>query len=46
LNFQAKQARKCAIRHNWKPLSWDFEDYHTEGLDVSRKLASWFMSMQ
>lgn len=31
LNFQARQARKFAIRHNWKPLSWDFEDYHTEG---------------
>ena len=46
LNFQARQARNYAIRHNWRPLSWDFEDYHTEGLDVSQKLASWFMSMQ
>ena len=45
LNFQARQARKYAIRHNWKPLSWDFEDYFTEGLDVSQKIAIWFKSM-
>ena len=46
LNFQARQARKYAIRHNWKPLSWDFEDYLTEGLDMSQKIALWFESMQ
>ena len=46
LNFQARQARKYAIRHNWKASSWDFEDYFTEGLDVSQRLAIWFASMQ
>ena len=46
LNFQARQARKYAIRHNWKPLTWDFEDYLTEGLDMSQKIALWFESMQ
>ena len=39
LNFHARQARKYAILHGWHlhwpdPL-WDFEDFLTEGLEVS-----------
>ena len=44
LNFQARQARKLAVRRKWKPISWDFEDFFTEGLDVSQKLEKWFES--
>lgn len=46
LNFQARQARRYAIKHNWKSISWDFEDYCTEGLDVSEKLELWYKSMR
>ena len=45
LNFQARQARKYALRQRWKPVSWDFEDFFTEGLDVSQKLEKWFSSL-
>ena len=44
VNFQARQARKFALRRGWKPVSWDFEDFFTEGLDVSQKLEKWFQS--
>ena len=42
LNFQARQARKYAIRHRWQEASWDFEDFFTEGMDISEKLEKWF----
>ena len=42
LNFGAMQARKYAIRHKWREASWDFEDFSTEGLDVSEKKEKWF----
>jgi hypothetical protein len=42
LNFQARRAREYALRHGWRPASWDFEDFFTEGLDVSEKLEIWF----
>ncbi|DBB04069.1 TPA: hypothetical protein ACH3X1_013122 [Trebouxia sp. C0004] len=35
---RAKQARTYAIRRGWQPASWDFEDYLTEGMDLSEKL--------
>lgn len=41
LNFQARQARKYAIRRGWRSASWDFEDFFTEGLDISEKLKLW-----
>lgn len=41
LNFQATVARRWAIMHDWKPLSWDFEDFSAEGLDVSEKMRLW-----
>ena len=45
LNFQARQARTYAIRRGWQPASWDFEDYLTEGMDLSEKLKIWYNSM-
>ena len=45
LNFQARQARTYAIRRRWQPASWDFEDYLTEGMDLSEKLKIWYNSM-
>ena len=45
LNFQARQARTYAIRRGWQPASWDFEDYLTEGMELSEKLKIWYNSM-
>jgi len=45
LNFQARQARTYAIRRGWQPASWDFEDYLTEGMDLTEKLKIWYNSM-
>ena len=45
LNFQARQARTYAIRRGWQPASWDFEDYLTEGMDLSERLKIWYNSM-
>lgn len=45
LNFQARQARTYAIRHGWQPASWNFEDYLTEGMELSEKLKIWYNSM-
>ncbi|KAA6426318.1 MAG: hypothetical protein FRX49_03429 [Trebouxia sp. A1-2] len=45
LNFQARQARTYAIRRGWQSASWDFEDYLTEGMDLSEKLKIWYNSM-
>ena len=42
LNFQARQARKHAIRRGWQSAPWDFEDYLTEGMDLSEKLKIWY----
>ena len=42
LNFQARQARKYAIRRRWQDASWDFEDFFTEGMDISEELENWF----
>lgn len=49
LNFHARQARKYAILHGWNlhwpdPL-WNFEDFLTEGLEVSEKLRHWYSTM-
>ena len=41
LNFQARQARRYAIQLGWKPASWDFEDFFTEGMDILEKLKLW-----
>lgn len=46
LNFHARQARTYAIRHGWQPASWDFEDYLTEGMELSEKLKIWYNSMR
>ena len=45
LNFQARQARTYAIRRGWQPASWNFENYLTEGMDLSEKLRIWYQSM-
>ena len=29
----------------WQPASWDFEDYLTEGMNLSEKLKIWFNSI-
>ena len=46
LNFQARRARKYAILHWGQDATWDFEDFFTEGLDLSDKLKHWFSSMK
>ena len=45
LNFLARQARTYVIRRGWQPASWDFEEYLTEGMDLSEKLKIWYNSM-
>ena len=45
LNFQARQARTYATRRGWQPASWDFDDYLTEGMDLSEKLKIWYQFM-
>jgi len=44
LNFQARQARKGALECGWRNASWDFEDFMSEGLDVSEKMEMWLAS--
>ena len=45
LNFQARCARRKAIREGWVSSAWDFPDYHTEGLASIAKVRAWLKTI-